>query len=78
MNFTFPVARSAEADTSALGAAMIARSLAEGSDDLARLSDEMAPQAKVFEPGADRARYRQLLDAYLSSLPYADGAEGRQ
>lgn len=73
-----PVARSAEPDTSALGAAMIARSLAEGSDDLARLSDEMAPQAKVFEPGADRARYRPLLDGYLSALPYADGAEGRE
>ena len=69
-----PVATSGEPDTSAVGAAMIARSLAEGGRDLGRIAENTAPALATFEPGADAASYRQLLDGYLSSLPYADSA----
>ena len=64
-----PVARTAESEMSALGAAMIARGLVEPTLDLARISDEMAQPVQVFEPGANADVYRQLLDAYVASLP---------
>jgi len=66
-----PVARCREADTSALGAAMIARALADERRDLAAIAREMASVAEPVGPGPDAAQYGRLLEEYLSSLPPA-------
>ena len=64
-----PVACATESEMSALGAAMIARGLIESDADLARLSQEMTPPVRAFEPGPNVDLYRQLFDEYVASLP---------
>jgi len=64
-----PVACSAEPDTSALGAAILARGLLAPGRRLADISREMAPPVRTFQPGEDAAAYRQLFQEYLDSLP---------
>lgn len=59
-----PVACSAERDTSALGAAVVARALADPGRSLAELSREMAPVPKLVRPGPDAPLYRRLLDDF--------------
>ena len=67
-----PLLCSAESETSALGATVIARCLVEGGGDLARTSEEMSPTRDEIAPG-DRARfYRGLLDEYIDSLPLGE------
>ncbi len=73
-----PLVRSAESETSALGAAMIARCLTEGSDDLARASEEMTPSKEEISPGAQRAFYRRLLQEYVDSLPLVESGRESQ
>ena len=62
---------SAESDTSALGAAVIARALTEPTAEPAGLSEEMRPQVRLFRPGGDATLYRQLFNGYVASLPLA-------
>ena len=67
-----PVACALETATSALGAAVLGRALAEPHADLGALSEAMCPEVRVFAPGPDAGRYRRLLDAYLDAVPQAD------
>ncbi|MHC4982116.1 MAG: xylulokinase [Planctomycetota bacterium] len=64
-----PVECLTETDTSAFGAAVIARGLAEPGADLAELARQMRPSARLVKPGHDRPRYAKLFEAYLASLP---------
>jgi len=68
------VERLAEADTSALGAAMIARATAEPATPLVRIVEMMRPPAEPIHPGPDRKLYAALLKEYLALLPA--GAKG--
>jgi len=63
------VACCSEPDTSALGAAVIARGLVDRAAGLAELSQAMAPPLRVVEPGPHSAFYHELLEEYLASLP---------
>jgi xylulokinase len=63
------VACCSEPDTSALGAAVIARGLVDRDAGLAELSQAMAPPLRVVEPGPHSAFYHELLEEYLASLP---------
>jgi sugar (pentulose or hexulose) kinase len=67
-----PLLYSAESETSALGATMIARCLVEGGGDLARTSAEMSPAKDEIAPGDRGPLYRGLLDEYIDSLPLAE------
>jgi len=69
---------SAESDTSALGAAVIARALTEPTAEPAGLSEEMRPQVRLFRPGGDAALYRQLFNEYVASLPLAGSEKANQ
>lgn len=51
-------------DTSAFGAAMIARSLVEPQIPLADISLAMAPAYRTVAPGSDRPLYAKLFDEY--------------
>ncbi len=64
-----PVACVTEGAVSALGAAVLARAMAEGRDDLARLAREMAPPVREFRPGPDAEMYKGMLAECLASLP---------
>ena len=66
-----PVATATEPDTSALGAAVIARGLAEGAADLAALCEAMRAPVQGLEPGPDSGCYARLLEDYVASLPLA-------
>ncbi len=66
-----PVAASTEPDTSALGAAVIARGLAEEEADLAVLCEAMRPPVRNLEPDVDSDRYARLVEEYVDSLPIA-------
>ena len=55
-----------ETDTSAFGAAVIARSLVETETQLAAISQRMAPAGRTLAPGDDRAAYEPLLEDYLA------------
>ena len=66
---SLPVACTTESDTSALGAAVIARGLSEKDADLAVLGEAMAPPAQLVQPGADRDFYQKLAEEYAASLP---------
>jgi len=55
-------------DTSALGAAMIARALLEPGTQLADISLEMRPPSRLVKPDCDRDVYAQLLDEYIRNL----------
>ncbi|MCD6364553.1 MAG: hypothetical protein J7M14_01630, partial [Planctomycetes bacterium] len=59
----------AEAETSAVGAAVIARALTERQTPLAELASAMKPAATVVTPGAEQAQYARLLERYINSLP---------
>ncbi len=67
-----PVACCTETDTSAFGAAVLARALVEPDADLAALSREMSPASKAFEPGPDKGVYREMFEEYTESLPTGD------
>ncbi|NLF39924.1 FGGY-family carbohydrate kinase [bacterium] len=58
-----------ESDTSALGAAIIARGLVEPGTSLASLATSMKPDVRAVDPGAHHIEYRELFDEYLESLP---------
>ena len=62
------VACSPERDTSALGAAVIARGLLEPGASLAELAVAMAPPPRRVEPGPDAPLYRCLLDEFVSAV----------
>lgn len=64
-----PLACCTEADTSAFGAVVLARGLLERDTGLAALSRQMAPSARMVEPGPDAPFYRELLERYVESLP---------
>jgi len=68
-----PVTCSAEADTSALGAAMIARGLMEPRTPLAEIAAGMVPADHPVAPGPEAKRYRRMFDEYLAALPLARG-----
>ena len=62
-----PVDCVAEAETSSLGAAMLARSLVEPHADLLALSDAMKPRSSRIEPGSGADEARSRLNEYLQS-----------
>jgi sugar (pentulose or hexulose) kinase len=62
-----------ERDTSAFGAAVLARALVEPSQDLAELSRRMSPPARPFDPGPDRGVYADLFEEHVQTLPLAEG-----
>ena len=53
---------------SAVGAAIIARSLTEADADLGALAGDMSPPARVVHPGPESERYHLLLAEYIGSL----------
>lgn len=56
-------------DVSALGAAMIACSLAQQNGRIEQIARRWAPTSRTVRPGPDASRYRELLDEYLA--PFA-------
>jgi len=64
-----PISCTTEAETSALGAAVVARSMVEADANLAGLSEDMAPDVRVVTPGPAAAQYRRILEQYLAELP---------
>ncbi|MHC4563621.1 MAG: xylulokinase [Planctomycetota bacterium] len=54
-----------ETDTSAFGAAVIARGLTDSGTDLTAISQQMAPAGQPLTPGDDQAVYKPLFDEYL-------------
>jgi len=67
------VACCAELDTSALGAAVLARGLVDTNIGLAELSQAMAAPTRAVAPGQDFPLYCELLGEYIGSLPIAGG-----
>jgi len=61
-----PVAAVEETEVSALGAAVIARTLAEPEARLPRAIEEMRPPSQTREPGAHAGLYRAMLDEYAA------------
>ena len=55
-----PLVACTEADTSAAGAAVLARSLVEADTDLAALSRQFAPARKTIQPGENAAIYANI------------------
>ncbi|MBI5723903.1 MAG: amidohydrolase family protein [Planctomycetes bacterium] len=70
-----PVACAAVRQTSAFGAAVIARGLAEHSESLVQLAESMASSRRIFTPGDNAARYRQIMAEYIASLPAEKATE---
>jgi len=70
-----PVACARESDTSALGAAIIARALVEQAG-LAELSDKMRSARREIEPGMNRPLYRRLAEEYREALSRANSGGG--
>ncbi|MCG3181901.1 MAG: Xylulose kinase [Phycisphaerae bacterium] len=66
-----PIACASERETSALGAAIVARRLVEPKSELARLAEAMAPRVREVHPDAGADTYRELLRQYVASLPMA-------
>ena len=64
-----PVATTSRSETSALGAAVIARGIVTQSADLAALSVEMTPPVHTICPGQNMELYGQCLQEYLASVP---------
>jgi xylulokinase len=62
-----PLVCCTEADTSAFGAAVIAKGLVNAETDLAGVSRDMAPPARTLDPGDSRGVYQGLLTEYLAS-----------
>ncbi|NLW51670.1 MAG: FGGY-family carbohydrate kinase [Candidatus Brocadiaceae bacterium] len=65
-----PVACVTETAVSALGAAVPARAIVEGTADLQRLADECAPAARLVRPGPHEPVYRAMSERYAASLPH--------
>lgn len=63
-----PVAALAETGISALGAAMIARALAEPEAELAQIASDMTPEARELRPGPNADIYRKLFDEYVAHV----------
>lgn len=61
-----PLVCCTEADTSAFGAAVIAKGLVNAETDLAGVSRDMAPSARTLDPGDSRGVYQNLLTEYLA------------
>jgi sugar (pentulose or hexulose) kinase len=57
-----------EPDTSALGAAMLARGIAQAKRPLVEISAAMAPSFRTYRPGADSAVYQDSLERYVESM----------
>lgn len=70
-----PVACVTEGEVSALGAAIVARGLAERDQALDALAKEMSPPLRLYEPGENRDFYRQMQEQYTASLPAAETEE---
>jgi len=64
-----PVDCCSEPDTSAFGAAILARGLVEPDAGLDELARQMAPDVRSFEPGPLSGLYRELASEYAASLP---------
>ena len=64
-----PVACVVQSDTSALGAAVIARSLIEPHASLSDLSLQMTPATRLLTPSSNSPVYHRILDEYVASLP---------
>jgi xylulokinase len=62
------VACTTEPDTSALGAAMLARGIAQAKRPLVEISAAMAPSFRTYRPGADSAVYQDSLERYIESM----------
>ena len=62
-----PLTCCTETDTSAFGAAVIARGLVETETNLATISERLAPGARQFQPGGDRAVYEPIVEAYVAA-----------
>ncbi|KPK62289.1 MAG: hypothetical protein AMK73_06360 [Planctomycetes bacterium SM23_32] len=69
-----PVACCSESDTSAFGAAVLARGLGEPGRPLADIARDTAPDARPVEPGANAALYAELAGQYAASLAADSGA----
>lgn len=63
-----PVACATESETSARGAAILARHLDEPGSDLAQLADEMSSAARHVLPGPFEAAYQAAFTEYLAWL----------
>mgnify|MGYP006291510577 CR=1 FL=1 len=63
-----PVCCSTTPDTSALGAAVIARALIQPDAELAELSAEMTRRTAPLEPGPDAAVYSSMAEGYEEGL----------
>ncbi len=63
-----PVAFPAQPETSAFGAAILARALLEPDTPLEQLADSMAPIQRILQPGSDAATYKPLLADYIARL----------
>jgi len=66
---TLPVECITVTDTSALGGAMIARSLLEPQTPLADISQAMTPAFRTVTPGGDRGLYARIFAEYENNLP---------
>jgi len=63
-----PVSCTSVAETSAFGAAILAKGLVERDADLASLSGQMVPGTRLVEPGDERDLYSRMLEEYEASL----------
>jgi xylulokinase len=70
-----PVACVTEGEVSALGAAVIARGLAEPEQGLDALAEKMCPPVRLHEPGEHRGFYQEMREDYIASLPLAEAEE---
>ncbi len=57
-----------EPEVSALGAAMVARGLAEPSQDLTDIATQMRPDARAYRPGPHAPHYSDMLDEYVAAI----------
>jgi len=64
-----PISCPQESETSALGAAMLARGLIERDLRLEEISDQMIQPSRTYLPGPDATLYRELFQQYMKSLP---------
>jgi xylulokinase len=68
-----PVSAHAAHEGSTLGAIILARSLVEDGQSLAKLAEEMTPSGRLIKPGRNVETYRGLYACYLQSLPRQSG-----
>ena len=58
-----------QTDSSARGAALLARAMLEPGRSLMQLSTDLAPPARRVQPGPHAGTYQSMLREYLASLP---------